>query len=261
MNISDFTVRLIILLIPGLIAAIIVEKLTHHRPWSPFFFTLYSILLGSASYAFYQLALYMPTLKVLWSKDPYHPTAIKLWTSLFKKETSISLGEVALACVFAVIIGYLVSWFIEDKLLFKIARRLKVTNKFGDEDVWAYFLNSKSVEWVWVRDHSRGLVYQGLVQFFSVTSDVREILLLQVKVFSNDTSECIYEVPAMYLSRVSSDITIELPINGGEVCKHGEEALQATGGGGEEGCSEAKTNETRTENSSATTETAKQRKN
>lgn len=87
--------------------------------------------------------------------------------------------------------SYAVSAIIYHKLPLKVTRKLNASSKFGDEDLWAYFLNSKDVDWVWVRDHARDLVYEGWVQAFSVTSPVREIMLRDVRVYSNEGQNCL----------------------------------------------------------------------
>ena len=216
MNISDLTLRLILLLTPGAIAALIVEKLTFHRNWSIFSFVLHSFLLGFGAYFFHQLLIY------LWGLiTRYDTKSLIFWDALFNMSTKISLKEIALTCLLAVVVGYLVSAIINHKLLFRSGKLLRVSRKFGDEDLWAYFLNSPEVTWVWVRDHARKLIYEGWVQSFSVESSTRELLLREVKVFSNANGTFLYSVPAMYLSGKSTDLTLELPKLGEEVVIHG----------------------------------------
>ena len=47
---SELTIKLIIILIPGAIATLIFGKLILHKEWSSFRFVLYSILFGIVSY-------------------------------------------------------------------------------------------------------------------------------------------------------------------------------------------------------------------
>ncbi len=70
---------------------------------------------------------------------------------------------------------------------------------------------SPDVEWVWVRDHTRNLVYEGYIQAFSDTTPLREILLSEVKVYSNESSELLYKIPILYLGRNPNELTIEIP--------------------------------------------------
>jgi len=216
MNISDLTLRLIFLLMPGAIAALTVEKLTSHRRWSVFAFVLYSFLLGIGTYFLHQLILVLCGYIAGCNSQ-----SLFFWDALFNMNIKISLQEIALTCVFAILIGYLASAIINHKLLFRSAKFLKVSKKFGDEDLWAYFLNSPEVTWVWVRDHTRKLIYEGWVQSFSVESSIRELLLREVKVFSNADGTFLYSVPAMYVSGKSTDLTLELPKLGEEVVIHG----------------------------------------
>ena len=224
MNISDLTLRLIFLLMPGAIAALIVEKLTFHRRWSIFSFILHSFLLGTGAYFLHQLALvscgYIAGC---------NSKSLVFWDALFNMTTKMSLKEIALTCLIAIVVGYLVSAVINHKLLFKSAKLFGVSKKFGDEDIWAYFLNSRNVTWVWVRDHPHKLIYEGWVQSFSVESSVRELLLREVKVFSNADGTFLYSVPAMYVNGKPTDLTLELPKLGEEVVIHGGKERASTG--------------------------------
>jgi hypothetical protein len=57
MKISEFTLKMILLHIPGPIASIIFEKLIIHKKWTPFQFVTNSIMFGGACYLLAQLAL------------------------------------------------------------------------------------------------------------------------------------------------------------------------------------------------------------
>jgi hypothetical protein len=224
MNISDLTLRLIFLLMPGAIAALIVGKLTFHRRWSIFSFILHSFLLGVGTYLLYQLILHL--CGYIAGCDS---KSLIFWDALFDMNIRISLKEIGLSCLFAIAIGYVASAIINHKLLFKSAKFVRVSNKFGDEDIWAYFLNSRNVTWIWVRDHPRKLIYEGWVQSFSVESSNREVLLREVKVFSNTDGAFLYSVPAMYISGKATDLTLELPKLGEEVVIYGGKERASSG--------------------------------
>ena len=65
MELTELTLRLVVLLLPGAIAALIVDKLTPHRPWSSFRFILHAIILGSITYITYQGVLVLFAIKGL----------------------------------------------------------------------------------------------------------------------------------------------------------------------------------------------------
>lgn len=57
MEISELTLKLVLLLVPGAIASMMFEKLTVHKKWTPFQFVTNSILMGGLSYLLAQYAL------------------------------------------------------------------------------------------------------------------------------------------------------------------------------------------------------------
>ncbi|MBQ5546456.1 MAG: hypothetical protein H7707_03085 [Acetobacter sp.] len=105
----------------------------------------------------------------------------------------------------------------EHKLLSRVLRRIGVTKKFGNEDVWQYLLNSRTpgMEWVDVRDVENKIIYSGFIKCFSETEKTRELFLLEVIVYQADSvninGECkeLYRVPQMYISRPSESVIME----------------------------------------------------
>jgi hypothetical protein len=100
-----------------------------------------------------------------------------------------------------------------EKLITNILIKYDITNKYGNEDIWDFTFNSrrKDVEFIYVRDFEKELVYAGKVISFSQSEKLREIVLKEVKIY-NFSSEEIYAIPKIYLARKSDDITIEFPI-------------------------------------------------
>jgi hypothetical protein len=221
-QISEFTIRLIILLLPGGLATLLVELFTVHRKWSSFRFILYSIFLGAASYVTYQLYLYVQavTLYLIPSlvnyfgvysfKPAYQPKILTVWASLLDGSKGFESREIAFSCLFAILVGGAISTIIQKKVLFKLARVFSISTKFGDESLYEYLLNTTEVEWVWIRSKTRGLTYRGAVAAFTATEKVREIVLKDVTVYIYETSERCYDVSILYLNIGPTDV-IEVP--------------------------------------------------
>lgn len=225
MQIIEFTIRLIIILLPGGLASLVVELLTIQKKWSPFRFILYSVFLGVITYLTQQVFYYFKSFAITvvsslhtinpvnfssaWSN--YRPENIKLWGALFNINTTIDPTDVAVSCMWGAIVGLLVSWINQHKLFFRFAKFLKLSKKYGDESLYTFFLNAKEVEWVWVRDKKKGFTYQGAVESFSETERTREIALRDVTVYTYDNSEFCYDIPRCYLSFQTNDVVIEIP--------------------------------------------------
>lgn len=59
----------------------------------------------------------------------------------------------------------------------KIGRRLRISNKYGDENLFSHFLNDRETEIAYVRDIKNNLSYHGYVDLYSETDSVSEIVL------------------------------------------------------------------------------------
>jgi hypothetical protein len=121
--------------------------------------------------------------------------------------------ELALLCFIAIISGYLFSILETRKVINKIAMALKITNYYGDTDVWTSFCANKSTNWIYVRDHKLDLIYYGLLEQYSDPGEERELIITNVMVFSKDGEFC-YNCPRMYVCRQANDITLETPLTG-----------------------------------------------
>jgi len=194
MDVTEFGLRLILLFLPGIICASLVDALTTHPPRTQFRFTLRALILGVASYGI--LALFLPNLS--------------FFAALSDLEVVPSLVEAGYASIVALGLAVLLTYIANYKIHYKIAHKLRLTMRFGDQDVWSYLFNTPDIEWITVRDHKRNLVYEGRVRFFSEDSKNAELYLQDAKVYDNASGEFLYDVAGMYVSLERTDMTIEL---------------------------------------------------
>lgn len=138
-------------------------------------------------------------------------TSSNFWTSIFNKSIPISIREIIITCLFSIILGFLVTGFIQHKLLSKIAKKIKASNKYGEEDLYTHFLNLDEVQWVWLRDKTMGLTYEGYVESFSENERIQEIKLSDVKAYYSEDSTLLYELSKIYLAAPPGHLVIEIP--------------------------------------------------
>ncbi len=203
---SELTIKLIIILIPGAIATLIFGKLILHKEWNSFRFVLYSILFGIVSYLILQLVINGLNL----FRDNKLPE-LTIWNNL-NNASSIPYKEVALASAFSIAIAFIVSLVENKKYINRIAGFIRVSSKYGDENLYSMFLNSKDVEYVYLRDIKNQLTYHGWVKSFSENENIAEIRLSDVGVYNYSDSQLLYEVGEVYLSLNKQEIIIELAI-------------------------------------------------
>ncbi|MBE7440298.1 MAG: hypothetical protein HS115_17740 [Spirochaetales bacterium] len=206
MEISAFLIRLIFLLLPGIICSQLYRKLKGslaRRDLDDYleiiWFSLVSYLTYWALLAFAQSSG--------WTNREF-----TFFRSIFDEKQSPDLIEIAFASLIGLITAFIAAAFYSHKIINRLGRFLRVTKRYGDEDLWNYFMNWPKIDWVIVRDHKLGLIYFGAISVYSDSDKDREIILENVQVFSNKSGTYLYTVKAMYLPRNKDDLTIEIPV-------------------------------------------------
>ena len=206
MEITDFVVKIILLFLPGVIAFLIIERITIHKEIKIHRLIIYSLLLGFICYSIFNLIM-----MIIKNNVNYR---CSFFISLTENNIqSLDLIEIFYVALISIFVGYISSYLINYKILHKIAYIIKASKKFGDIDVWSYIMNSSNeeIEWVVVRDIENDLIYEGWVNAFSDGNDRNELFLRYVIVFRNSTGKKLYEVPALYLARNRDKLIIEFP--------------------------------------------------
>ena len=201
---SELTIKLIIILIPGAIATLIFGKLILHKDWSSFRFVLYSILFGVVSYILLQL--FINGLN-LFKENKF--SELTVWSNL-SDASSIPYKEVGFASISSIIIAFLASMVENRKVINRTAQFFGISGKYGDENLYSNFLSSKEIEFVYLRDIKNQLTYHGWVKSFSENDNISEIRLGEVAVYNYSDSQLLYEVDEVYLSLNKQEIIIEL---------------------------------------------------
>jgi len=206
MEISQFTLHVMLLILPGTIAILIVETLTVHKKLDTFKFILYMSVFGFFAYVVRQTWNWMYA--VLYCKPSYK--LLYFWGAIAGKSTEISWSEILTTCVIAIPMGFIASWLIQYKALNRFANLIKVSSKYGEDNLFTHFLNLKEIIWVLVRDNKQGITYYGKVDYYSETDVMKEIVLSDVSVYRSEDWVHIRESPYIYLSFAPNDFIIEV---------------------------------------------------
>jgi hypothetical protein len=212
MEISALTLKLIFLLIPGALAATIYKRLTvSYKEQSDFMFIIVSIMQGMFAYLLLQLLVFgydfiFNLFSQTENKRSYE--TIITFSSLSDSDI-IPYSEIIYASIISIFLGFLTTKIEESKIIHIIARRIKVSHKYGDENLFSYFLNNPNIEWIYVRDIENSLSYLGNIKSFSESQNFKEIVLEQVTVYNYPDSEELYDIDRIYLCLPIDKVIIE----------------------------------------------------
>jgi len=133
----------------------------------------------------------------------------KMLTQLAEGSLVTDLKQLALVTLLGIIIAYIIALVSNKKYINRFGQFLKVTKRYGEEDVWNRFHNTNFNDWMIVRDHKLELYYSCIINTFSDNTGLRELILLEVMVY-NSRGDFLYETPVMYIGRETNELTIEI---------------------------------------------------
>ena len=211
MELSALTIKLIILITPGILSATIYKRLVvRHKEQSDFMFVIMSILFGVFSYSILQVIyfVYVAVYNLIAKYDIYN-SSIGAVDFLSNSNNEIPFGNIVFSSLISIFIGYLAAKVDNEKWINKVAVKYKISYKYGDENLYTKYLSSQDLEWVYVRDIKNSITYFGWVKEFSETNDMKELVLGDVTVFTYPDSLEMYSVDSIYLSFSRENVIIE----------------------------------------------------
>jgi hypothetical protein len=211
MGLTDVTVRLMLIFFPGIICFFIVDAFTVHRERKAHEILLLSYLYGMLCYFVCALILMPVKLMLAFGRggSNLHPWDLSIFNWLSDSKAQLDFWEIVAATVVSFVMAFGLSYCQRKKLLHAAGQSMNVTKKFAEPDVWNFAFNLDESRWCVVRDMSNNLMFQWYIRAFSDVGDHAELLLTQVCVYEEKTSELRYEADRIYLARKKEDLTIE----------------------------------------------------
>ena len=215
MEVTEVTLRLMLLGMPGIVAYLIICKITTKRKGTQLDSLLQIFLLSILSYLLLS-GFYLLLTNVTGGRIAIDSPLERLIGSISSKTSSILFWEIIAATTASIIValGWSYAWYY--KFLTKLARFIRASDRYGDDGIMAAFLSSEQLhekgEWLIVRDHSTDIFYYGFVHAWSDSNDEqRELILLDVSVYSNADGSFLYQTEYLYLERPKGVLSIETP--------------------------------------------------
>jgi len=208
---NELAITVAIVLLPGIVAAAIADKITLHSPrWGSFKYGIYSFVFGVICYITLTAIVWVGSF-FQWFLElvPQSAEGLAVWRFVADQTSTPKLSEVLAATVLSPVVAFSAAFAVNHKVFNKVASKLRVSRKYGDENLFSFFLNSDDIDWVYVRDSERGLTYEGRVLSYSENDDRQELVLVNVMVYSYEKSEKLYFVPSIYLSKDDGSFVIE----------------------------------------------------
>ena len=194
MEISEFTLRIIILLFPGVIATSIFNVYQNKtQNISQRDFVMMICISGVISY--------LPLLLI--DKN------LAIFRALLNADISIKLEEVFAASLIAIVVGVIMSVISNYALIYRLGNLLQISNKSGELSVWDEMFKDKGKcinKHIYIILPTEKLIYGGFVKSYSTSfMEKKELILQNVKIYKEDRETCIDSKPEVYFDLGSTD--------------------------------------------------------
>lgn len=218
-KVTEVSLKILFLLIPGIIAVGLIKSVGPKRPRTDFESGLQIFVYGVVSYAIAGLLEGIYTWLAACPRPPF-------WTTLagsafglatLNPQAGLGTGQIAFATLLAIVVGLSVAALQTHSVPHRVLRRLGLTKRTGEVDMWGFTFNSPDIDsWATVR-HPSGKVYQGWVRGYSDGADEREIVLVDVRVYAApaDNPDQLIEVdaiPVLYLGLDRQNSVVEFQL-------------------------------------------------
>ena len=197
MAISEFTLIIILLFLPGLIAFLIIDALTSHGKYRLFELVILSFLLGFISYCIFD------TINFLISSILFKTSvSLSFFKMLLNQKNELDINEIIIVSIFAIPLGLFVALIINKKILYNLASILKISKQHGSINVFSHLMYKLGNNYVVIRDRNNNRMYQGWIEFYPDSLDKGGIFLRDVIVFNNSSAKFLYKIDGLYLQNI-----------------------------------------------------------
>lgn len=206
MELSELTVRLIFLFLPGIIATTVFKIYQNRGILSNRDFFVNVVLTGLLSY-FITGLFYALTKNKLVFID-----------ALFDESIQINTNEIVISSCIAIVIGVMQTLVINNGCLYKIGKKL--TTRTGHDSVWDEVFDNQNEGFdgfVYITFLEKNLLYAGFVENYSMSfTGKKELFLSNVDVYAADNrKEKLYSLEKLYL-QILDDSNIIIEMKGAE---------------------------------------------
>ena len=203
MEISIFTIKLFLTLIPGALSTMVFYKLSEtHKVDNKFIKFIQFTLLFNLIIYFFVLFIYANFINI----------NIKIFEFNLNDYTTQNILNLYIMEVFvSFIIGVFAAFIENRKWIIKLFKKIGVTYKYGDESLIEFFLNSPNIGIVDVILVNENLIYRGIIEGYNLNSNIVELILNEVTVYDYVSGSELDKIDFTYISKEKSNIIIEKP--------------------------------------------------
>lgn len=199
------------ILFPGIITTMFLDKVIEHKPWNNFRYSLFIVFYGVLSYALLQVffIIYQCFRIGIDNFRINNIIALDIW-DLNSQLQTIPYKEILYAGVVAFLIGVIIS-FIEYKEYFsRFLLKYYITEKYGDYGVYYQLFKNSKGHWLDIVIWNKNLLIRGKVISIHEANNLCELCIEQADIYriSDDNIALAYAVDYICIAEPYDNLII-----------------------------------------------------
>ena len=207
---NELTIKIVMLLLPGIIVTMLIDKFTEHKEWTNYKYSLFVISYGILSY----LILQILSLLNQCAKVGYENFTVNSVEYLHVWEVNSNLGlpysEVIAASMVSFFLGLFITHIDNKEYLSKLLMTLKITRKYGDYSVYQQILKANENHWMDITIWDKKIIIRGIPVSIHESNGLCELCIYDAQVFNFDdkSANLLYSVNYISISEKYDNLMI-----------------------------------------------------
>lgn len=218
---NELSIKIIMILFPGIITTMLLDKITEHKPWDNFKYSIFIIFYGVMSYSILQF-YYMADLFYEVGKTGFDMKNVKIlnvWDFNNQEIKEIPYQEIIKAGFVSFLLGLFISYIDHKEYFSSLLLKLGITSKYGNYSTNYQLLKLKRNDWMDITIWDKDLFIRGVVVSINETDGFCELCISDAEIFliSDNGMESLYKVDYISLSEKVDNLfisTTQKPTNG-----------------------------------------------
>ena len=197
---NELTIKIVMLLLPGIIVTMLIDKFTEHKIWNNYKYSLFVISYGILSYLILQiLSLLNQCAKVGYENFKLNNAEyLQVWE--VNSNFGLPYSEVIAASMISFFLGLFMTYIDNKEYLAKLLMTLKITRKYGDYSVYQQILGVNENDWMDITIWDKKIIIRGIPVSIHESNGLCELCIYDAEVFNFDDESTNFLYRVNYIS-------------------------------------------------------------
>ncbi|WP_233118658.1 hypothetical protein [Aggregatibacter actinomycetemcomitans] len=197
---NELTIKIVMLLLPGIIITMLIDKFTEHKEWNNYKYSLFVISYGILSYLILQiLSLLNQCAKIRYENFTLNNAEyLQVWD--VNSSINLPYNEVIASGIVSFFLGLLFVYIDHKEYLAKFLLKFNISRKYGDYGVFPQLLKDNKDQYIDITIWDKNLFIRGIVNSFHEDKELFEIYIENADVYKTSKGKATKIYTALRLS-------------------------------------------------------------